>query len=468
MTYTVCKETHEDAKFCLLNRKLARAAFLRTCSAISDLVDARGSRENMQGLVNQLNQEFEDALTCHNHFTICSNITNEKTIAQSNRWVQDLKNERTRYIGLVDTYFALLWQDSPTLKPSADVVKELQATKELIEERERELKRQLQILDVRKALLDQRLNDLNAAQVPVFFSEPSEPLTSGPSLKASVATFLREASSLMDQSPRQDVRLSQPTSAHPSTSRVTDTTEPPPLAPISRDTRGDSWISALPPMKVPTFTGDPGEWPKFAASFATIHHSSDDDNYRMAMLRESLSPKVRQVIEPYLSNGNLYPLALQELKRMYGHHDELIKPKVETIEREDEASSSNHLTGALKGKSLKIPLRRLHTLSSPYGIRVSSAVLGHRCVACNGPHDSSTCPSYLQLSLDDRAAKVRESNACYRCLGKSHRSSDCTRNDRCGVDGCQKAHHFTLHGCGRIYPNKFGSIVTSSWRAEQS
>ena len=462
MTYTVCRESHEDAKFCLLNRKMARAAFLRTCSAISDVVDARGSRENMQGLVKQLNGQFEDALTCHNHFTICCNLTNETTIAQNNRWVQDLKNERTRFMGLADMYFALVSQD---LKAAADsdVIQELQATKELMDEQERELKRQLQFLDVRRTLLDQRLKALNAQQVSVFFRQPTEPPTSATSPKASAASFLRPTRPLVDQSPRQDVRPSHPTSAHPSTSRglgrdVTDTTEP---------ARGaDSWISNLPQPKVPTFTGDPSEWPKFAASLATIHQSSDDDNYRMAVLRQSLSPKVRQVMEPYLSSGHLYHSALQQLKRIYGNDDELIKPKTETMEREvmSDASSSSHVTGALRGKSVKMPLRRLF----PYGIRISSAVFGHRCVACNGPHDSCTCPSYLQLSLDDRAAKVRENKACYRCLGKSHRSSQCTRNDRCGVDGCQKAHHFTLHGCGRIYPNKFAPIVTSSWRAQHS
>ena len=56
-------------------------------------------------------------------------------------------------------------------------------------------------------------------------------------------------------------------------------------------------------MKVPKFAGDPHEWLNFSASFfATIHRASEDNVYRLTMLRESLSPKVRQTVEQYLYN----------------------------------------------------------------------------------------------------------------------------------------------------------------------
>ena len=94
----------------------------------------------------------------------------------------------------------------------------------------------------------------------------------------------------------------------------------------------------------------------------------------------------------------------------------------------------------LKGKSLKPQKAKSYAM----GTSASSTA---QCLACDGKHDSSSCNLYTSLSLDDRVAKVREKKACYRCLSRSHRCSDCPDKDPCGDDGCKKAHHPSIHGC---------------------
>jgi Protein of unknown function (DUF1759) len=110
-----------------------------------------------------------------------------------------------------------------------------------------------------------------------------------------------------------------------------------------------------------------------------------------------------------------------------------------------------------KGKSLKPPKAKSYAIST-------SASSSAQCLACDGEHDSSSCNLYTRSSLDDRVSKVREKRACYRCLSRSHRCSDCPNKDPCGVDGCKKAHHPSIHGCGRIFP-KPSSNPSSSQQA---
>jgi Protein of unknown function (DUF1759) len=76
----------------------------------------------------------------------------------------------------------------------------------------------------------------------------------------------------------------------------------------------------LPQIKLPMFSGDPKTWLNFAASFHTlIHQHSSDNAYRLAMLRDSLSPIVQNCLGSLLMNPSLYEQALAKLKHIYGN-----------------------------------------------------------------------------------------------------------------------------------------------------
>ena len=79
-------------------------------------------------------------------------------------------------------------------------------------------------------------------------------------------------------------------------------------------------LAQLPQIKLPVFSGDPKTWLNFAASFYTlIHQHSSNNSYRLAMLRESLSPIVQKCLGSLLMDPSLYERALAKLKHVYGN-----------------------------------------------------------------------------------------------------------------------------------------------------
>ena len=83
----------------------------------------------------------------------------------------------------------------------------------------------------------------------------------------------------------------------------------------------------------------------------------------------------------------------------------------------------------------------------------------YTCPACgrgtaindNIHHCLEHCGAYMAMSLDQRADCLEKSNWRPIHLVGSHKYSDCNmKNDLryiCGVDGCSKHHHKSLHGC---------------------
>ena len=158
MTYTVCQDQPEDPNTCLYNRKLARSAFTRTGSAIVDLIEVRGSRTELEDLLKILVKHFDGAI-CHNHYVKCSNITNEKTIAKNNDWVETLKDDRSRYIRLAETYLALRADEtaSPKSTTGSDVLDEIKNTKQQIVQRQIEMEKLMQLLKAQEGFFGTKI-----------------------------------------------------------------------------------------------------------------------------------------------------------------------------------------------------------------------------------------------------------------------------------------------------------------------
>ncbi|CAB4024280.1 Hypothetical predicted protein, partial [Paramuricea clavata] len=55
-----------------------------------------------------------------------------------------------------------------------------------------------------------------------------------------------------------------------------------------------------------------------------------------------------------------------------------------------------------------------------------------------------------ESAIDEKWKIARRVGLCYRCLGKDHLGSSCTRSRQCNINGCKETHHRLLHGQRRV------------------
>lgn len=60
-------------------------------------------------------------------------------------------------------------------------------------------------------------------------------------------------------------------------------------------------------------------------------------------------------------------------------------------------------------------------------------------------HWTSECKLYLSKSVKEKRMILKEKGACWSCLRRGHRIQDCKSKRACGVNGCEKRHHKSLH-----------------------
>ena len=76
----------------------------------------------------------------------------------------------------------------------------------------------------------------------------------------------------------------------------------------------------LPKITIERFDGDVKKWPLFLADFTSAVDGAGFSNaHKMAYLRSFLTEKVRNGIAQFMFDPHLYPQAMDELKRQYGH-----------------------------------------------------------------------------------------------------------------------------------------------------
>ncbi len=69
-----------------------------------------------------------------------------------------------------------------------------------------------------------------------------------------------------------------------------------------------------------------------------------------------------------------------------------------------------------------------------------------RCLVHNSStHDTGDCRVFQEKSPENKILFVKEKRACWSCLKSGHRSVNCKSCGRCGIDGCFKFHHPSLH-----------------------
>lgn len=98
----------------------------------------------------------------------------------------------------------------------------------------------------------------------------------------------------------------------------------------------------------------------------------------------------------------------------------------------------------LSKATMKTPLKL--QLSSPAGskVRASSLVTANDgCPHCSEGHELWKCDTFKKASITDRYDTLRRAGACFNCLQKGHRTTDCSSKHSCKK--CNKRHHTTLH-----------------------
>ncbi|XP_058449072.1 uncharacterized protein LOC131429038 [Malaya genurostris] len=96
--------------------------------------------------------------------------------------------------------------------------------------------------------------------------------------------------------------------------------------------------------------------------------------------------------------------------------------------------------------NMKPPIKIVKQMRPP-GTRVRTSTLvaaTSSCPHCSGTHELWKYESFKSATISDRYATLRKIGACFNCLQKGHRTSDCTSKHT-----CNKRHHTTLHNDGQ-------------------
>ncbi|KAJ8033541.1 hypothetical protein HOLleu_23814 [Holothuria leucospilota] len=90
--------------------------------------------------------------------------------------------------------------------------------------------------------------------------------------------------------------------------------------------------------------------------------------------------------------------------------------------------------------------------------RVQASCVIHR----KSQHTTDSCRTYLAKAPEERMKVIRENKACFCCLGIGHIVARCNRKKQCGVQGCTRLHHNSLHRQGTSGTGDTSQIGNSS------
>ena len=81
----------------------------------------------------------------------------------------------------------------------------------------------------------------------------------------------------------------------------------------------------------------------------------------------------------------------------------------------------------------------------PEKIQQSASKPVFACPLCSGHHGIGRCDKWREATVEKRWDLAKEHKVCYRCLYIGHLGKTCKSAKKCGVDGCTKTHHKSLH-----------------------
>ena len=126
-----------------------------------------------------------------------------------------------------------------------------------------------------------------------------------------------------------------------------------------------------------------------------------------------------------------------------------INPAIAEINHVKEDKSKNQQTAAVT--------------AAPNASNEASPNRQHGCwYHSTATHDIFDCSAYKNASINERWDMIMDYRVCWCCLKQGHRQSSCYNLRTCGISGCKKNHHQTLHTTSQSTVNRGQSNPPSS------
>ena len=150
------------------------------------------------------------------------------------------------------------------------------------------------------------------------------------------------------------------------------------------------------------------------------------------------------------ATGNTYERFYLFLTEQYDAAKSSIARSKKTLLDDDDEEFSRTSDQQVNHLNVSTDCHRCRTFTARDGL--------YKCPGCGRGTASGSkihhclehCAAYMQMSPNERSTCVESSNWCPIHLLSTHSLADCTRtNDQrvvCGVNGCDKHHHRSLHG----------------------
>ena len=272
----------------------------------------------------------------------------------------------------------------------------------------------------------------------------------------------------------------------------------------------DMLSKSIPRLTLPSFDGNPLEWPRWFSLFKCLIHNQLglSNTEKMIHLQSAVQGSAKQAISGLIFDPDLYPQAIDVLKARFGREQDIVQSHLESMLSApppvlSNAASMEQFCGVVNStvtvlqkldflgdlesyENLRRMVERLpkelrrewgkHVVEtemkrptlihfnawvekqleivlscSPKGQPVRRTTLvtntfNKICPCCAEQHEIQTCELYQQKTPDERLRFLAENRMCFGCLRKNHLARDCRTTTPCGIDGCRFKHHESLHG----------------------
>ena len=86
----------------------------------------------------------------------------------------------------------------------------------------------------------------------------------------------------------------------------------------------------------------------------------------------------------------------------------------------------------------------------------------------NGRHWTANCRLYQAKTIDEKKNFLKEKRACWSCLKPGHRQRACRMGRECGVNGCTRRHHPSIHENNENTPQQVTASASNESTPQQA
>jgi len=332
------------------SRGAKKGVLTRYSNQARDLINVQGSRRRLQKLLCMLGDALNDVHVTNEEYTCLLNTDREREDAEM--YMADVDDIHRSAADVICQYLQSRLNEPPSeagsmpssastaASKAADVnvkVKQLKVTqleRRLNQEKEeQELHRRRKLQEARDeaeaAALEASLmvTTLDTERCHDFDDEPDVQPT--PRRPVMPSGGFQEYQLPRPLSPRPVPRMNrhpfQLTSPQPAPPGVFHNLQTLPSRPAPRQ-NPSPFQRSLPKIKLPIFSGDAVEWPRWLSLFQALIHEQPNltDVEKMTHLQSAVSGPPQKLIAGMMYSGRLYNDAMQALKERYGKEDDIV------------------------------------------------------------------------------------------------------------------------------------------------